>query len=45
MPVLQRFAEDEVFLTELCAHLQPYYCSAETFVYQKGERVKAVLLV
>ena len=35
--MLQRFAEDELFLTELCTRLHPYRCSAETFVYQRGE--------
>ncbi|GAX86342.1 hypothetical protein CEUSTIGMA_g13754.t1 [Chlamydomonas eustigma] len=37
VPVLKRFAEDELFLTDLCTRLHPYRCSAETFVYQKGE--------
>ena len=37
VPLLQRFAEDELFLTDLCTKLQPYRCSAETFVFQKGE--------
>jgi CRP-like cAMP-binding protein len=37
VPLLQRFAEDELFLTDLCTKLQPYRCSADTFVFQKGE--------
>ena len=37
VPVFQRFAEDEVFLTELGTILNPFRCSAETFVYQRGE--------
>ena len=41
VPVLQRFAEDELILTELCTRLHPYRCSAETFVYQKGEEDQA----
>lgn len=35
--LLQKMADDDVFLTDMCIRLQPYNCSANTFVYQRGE--------
>lgn len=36
VPLLQREADNEVFLTDICGRLQPYNCPAKTFVYQRG---------
>lgn len=36
VPLLQRLADDDVFLTDICIRLQRYSCGAQTFVYQRG---------
>ncbi|KAF6262699.1 hypothetical protein COO60DRAFT_586187 [Scenedesmus sp. NREL 46B-D3] len=37
VPLLKQMADDDMFLTDMCIRLQPYNCSANTFVYQRGE--------
>jgi hypothetical protein len=35
--LLQREADHDVFLTDMCLRLQQYNCPAGTFLYQRGE--------
>ncbi|KAF8058454.1 esf2 [Scenedesmus sp. PABB004] len=37
VPLLRALSHDELFLSDACSRLQPYNCSAETYVYQRGE--------
>ncbi|WIA17586.1 hypothetical protein OEZ85_014411 [Tetradesmus obliquus] len=37
VPLLKQMADDDMFLTDVCIRLQPYNCSANTYVYQRGE--------
>ncbi len=37
VPLLKGMSDDDIFLTDVCIRLQPYSCSAQTFVYQRGE--------
>lgn len=37
VPLLRNIADDDLFMTDMCIRLQPYTCSANTFVYQRGE--------
>ena len=37
VPLLQKQADDDVFVTDVCIRLQEYNCAGETFVYQRGE--------
>jgi hypothetical protein len=41
VPLLKQMADDEMFLTDVCIRLQPYNCSANTYVYQRGESCSA----
>jgi hypothetical protein len=36
VPLLQRQADDDLFVSDVCIRLQEYSCAAETFVYQRG---------
>jgi hypothetical protein len=36
VPLLNKMADDDLFLTDMCIRLQPYNCPARTFVYQRG---------
>jgi hypothetical protein len=36
VPLLCKFAEDDLFVTDMCIRLQDYTCPASTFVYQRG---------
>lgn len=36
VPLLRNIADDDLFMTDMCIRLQPYNCSANTFVYQRG---------
>lgn len=36
VPLLRNIADDDLFMTDMCIRLQPYTCSANTFVYQRG---------
>jgi hypothetical protein len=36
VPLLKQMADDDMFLTDMCIRLQPYNCSANTYVYQRG---------
>ncbi len=38
VPLLNRMAHDDLFLTDICLRLQPYNSSSKTFVYQRGAR-------
>lgn len=42
VPLLQAMAHDEVFLTDVCVRLQQYTSPRDSFVYQRGERGRAV---
>jgi hypothetical protein len=37
VPLLRNIADDDLFMTDMCIRLQPYTCSANTFVYQRGK--------
>lgn len=37
VPLLRKLSDDDLFMTDMCIRLQPYNCSANTFVYQRGE--------
>jgi hypothetical protein len=37
VPLLQKQADDDLFVTDVCIRLQEYNCAGETFVYQRGE--------
>jgi hypothetical protein len=39
VPLLRNLANDDLFMTDMCIRLQPYTCSANTFVYQRGAHV------
>jgi hypothetical protein len=44
VPLLRNIADDDLFMTDMCIRLQPYTCSSNTFVYQRGEgRVRTTL--
>jgi hypothetical protein len=36
VPLLRTIADDDTFMTDMCTRLQPYTCSDNTFVYQRG---------
>lgn len=44
VPLLRNIADDDLFMTDMCIRLQPYTCSANTFVYQRGESSPAEVL-
>jgi hypothetical protein len=37
VPLLQKQADDDLFVTDVCIRLQEYNCASETFVYQRGQ--------
>lgn len=43
VPLLRNIADDDLFMTDMCIRLQPYTCSASTFVYQRGEAQPGVM--
>jgi hypothetical protein len=45
VPLLKQMADDDMFLTDMCIRLQPYNCSANTYVYQRGKWHSGVLLL